>query len=43
MDLIANFFDRALMRNALAFKISEFMEFEYTPRCSPVDVIYGNY
>ena len=42
--LIANFFDRALMRNALAFKISELMEFEYTPRCNPVDVILnGNY
>ena len=42
--LIANFYDRALMRNAIAFKISQLMEFEYTPRCNPVDVILnGNY
>ena len=46
--LIANSFDRALLRNDIAFKISELMEFEYTPRCTPVDVILngifrGNY
>ena len=46
--LIANFYDKSLMRNALAFKISEIMQFEYTPRCKPVDVILngdyrGNY
>ena len=46
--LIANFYDKALMRNAIAFKVSEIMQFEYTPRCSPVDVILngdyrGNY
>ena len=46
--LIANFYDKALMRNAIAFKISEIMQFEYTPRCKPVDVILngdyrGNY
>ena len=46
--LIANFYDKALMRNAIAFKVSEIMEFEYTPRCHPVDVILngdyrGNY
>ena len=46
--LIANFYDKALMRNAIAFKVSEIMQFEYTPRCHPVDVILngdyrGNY
>ena len=46
--LISNSFDRALLRNDIAFKISELMEFEYTPRCTPVDVILngiyrGNY
>ena len=42
--LIANYYDRALLRNALAFKISEIMQFEYTPRCLAVDVILnGNY
>ena len=37
--LIANYFDRSLLRNKLAFKISEIMEFPFTPRCLPVDVI----
>ena len=36
------------MRNAIAFKLSEIMQFEYVARCSPVDVILngdyrGNY
>ena len=35
--LLANFYDKSLMRNALAFKISELMKFEYTPRCLPID------
>ena len=42
--LIANYFDRSLLRNSLAFKISELMDFQFTPRCQPVDVILnGNY
>ena len=46
--LIANHYDKTLMRNALAFKISELIGFEYTPRCLPVDLILngeyrGNY
>ena len=42
--LIANHFDRSLLRNNIAFKISQLMEFPYTPRCLPVDVILnGNY
>lgn len=42
--LIANYFDRTLLRNALAYKISELMEFDYTPRCTPVDVVLnGNF
>ena len=31
--LMANAFDRSLLRNALAYKISELIGFEYTPRC----------
>ena len=42
--LIANIFDRSILRNSLAFKISELLEFEYTPRCEPVDVLLnGNF
>ena len=42
--LIANYFDRSFLRNFLAFKISELMELNFTPRCHPVDVILnGNY
>ena len=42
--LMANAFDRSLLRNALAYKISELIGFEYTPRCTPVDLILnGNY
>ena len=42
--LIANHFDRSLLRKTLAFKISELMEFKFTPRCQPVDVILnGNF
>ena len=46
--LIANHFDRSLLRNNLAFQISRLMEFPFTPRCLPVDVILngefrGNY
>ena len=47
-NLIANFFDLSYIRNALAFKISQLMGFEYTPRCLAVDLILngvyrGNY
>ena len=42
--LIANHFDRSLLRNNLAFKISELIGLKYTPRCLPVDVILnGNF
>ncbi len=42
--LIANHFDRSFLRNNLAFKISRIMEFPFTPRCLPVDVILnGNF
>ena len=46
--LIANHFDHSFLRNALAYKISELMQFKFTPRCTPVDVILngmyqGNY
>lgn len=42
--LIANHFDRSFLRNALAYKISELMQFKFSPKCQPVDVILnGNY
>ena len=46
--LMANAFDRSLLRNDLAYKISELFNFKYTHRCLPVDVILngifrGNY
>ena len=42
--LLANFFDRSLLRNSLALKISQLVELKYTPRCLPVDVIFnGNF
>jgi len=42
--LLANYYDRSLLRNALAFKISELMNFSFTPRCHPVDVMLnGNF
>ena len=41
---MTNAFDRSLLRNALAYKISELIGFEYSPRCVPVDLILnGNY
>ena len=44
MYLLANFFDRSLLRNSLALKISQLAELKYTPRCLPVDVIFnGNF
>jgi len=47
-NLLANFFDISSIRNAIAFKISELMKFEFTPRCFAVDLILngayrGNY
>jgi hypothetical protein len=42
--LIANFYDKSLLRNAVAFKISEIMGFDFTVRCNPVDVLLnGDY
>ena len=42
--LLANYFDRSLLRNNLAFKMGQLMGFKYTPRCLPVDVIVnGNF
>lgn len=37
--LINNYGDKTLMRNALAFKISEAVGMDYTPACRMVDVI----
>ncbi len=46
--LLANYADKTLMRNAIAFEISKFMGFEYTPSITFVDVVLndkyiGNY
>lgn len=46
--LLANYADKTLMRNALAFEIGHFLEMEYTPPVRFVDVVYngsfqGNY
>ena len=43
-ELISNYFDRSLLRNLIALKISELMKFEYTVRCKPIDIIInGNF
>jgi len=43
-ELISNYFDRSLLRNSIALKISELMKFDYTVRCKPVDIIInGNF
>jgi hypothetical protein len=43
-ELISNYFDRSLLRNSIALKISELMKFDYTVKCKPVDVIInGNF
>ena len=42
--LLANAFDRSLIRNSIAYKISELMKFKFTARCEPVDlVLNGNF
>jgi hypothetical protein len=42
--LLANFFDQTLIRNALAFELSNLLNFEYTPPYRLVDVfLNGNY
>lgn len=46
--LLANYADKTLMRNAVAFKISELVELEFTPTARFVDVVLngeflGNY
>ena len=42
--ILANHYDISLIRNILAFKISEMIGLEFTPRCEPVDVIVnGNF
>ena len=46
--LLANYYDKALIRNHLAFEVSRRIGFKYTPRCVFLDVIFnrnfrGNY
>lgn len=42
--LLASHYDKTLIRTLLAFKISEIIGLEFTPRCEPVDVILnGNF
>jgi hypothetical protein len=40
--LLANFADKTLMRNAVAFKISELVGLEFTPSVKFVDVVFNN-
>lgn len=40
--LLANFFDKTMLRNALAFKMSEDSKLEYTPRFQYIELIYNN-
>ena len=42
--ILANHYDKSLIRNILAFKISEIVGLNFTPTCKPVDVIVnGNF
>ena len=42
--LLANYLDKSLIRNLLAFKISKIIGLEFTPRCESVDLIMnGNF
>jgi len=42
--ILANHFDKSLLRNILAFKISEIIGLKFTPRCEPIDIIFnGNF
>ncbi|MCQ2965054.1 MAG: CotH kinase family protein, partial [archaeon] len=43
-NLLSNFYDKTLVRNDLAFKISSLLEMKYTPVCKFVDVmVNGEY
>ena len=39
--LIANYMDKTLIRNLVAFKVSEILELKYTPTCKSVDLIFN--
>ena len=42
--ILANHYDKSLIRNILAFEISKIVELKFTPNCKPVDVIVnGNF
>ena len=42
--ILANHYDKSLIRNIFAFKISEIVGLNFTPTCKPVDVIVnGNF
>ena len=40
--LLANYYDKSLLRNILAFKLGEIFKLNFTPRCIPVDLILNN-
>lgn len=40
--LLANYADKTLMRHAVAFKVSEFVEMEFTPTVRFVDLVLNN-
>lgn len=40
--LLANYYDKSLIRNILAFKLGEIINLNFTPRCIPADLILNN-
>ena len=42
--LLANYYDKTLLRNSIAYKMSQLIEMKYTPLCKHVDIIInGNF
>ena len=41
-NLLANHYNKSLLRNILDFRISTIIGLEFTPRCEPVDVIVNS-
>ena len=41
--LLANYTDKSMIRNGLAFEMSKFMEFEWTPSCIYADVVLDGF
>ena len=41
--VIANFYDKTLLRNILGYEISSFIKLKYTPSCRYVDLIFNGF